>query len=298
MSEQAKSTLSNILEGLPSEQEELNNDSADKKEEEIDHTPEVQEEEDSSIITQKFAIEAGLPKSMIGKPMSEMAKAYKNLNAEFTKKSQGLSELGRKIDALENQFSQQATTKAEKQEIQETFEDIPDPVSEPEKFKAYMKNRDKARESEIEKRILNTIEAKLNPALQGIQNQELQNNRELIIKSIHEFAGKDVDVGSLINMWAEDLGLSDEDSLAYLKNPQRLIKSLKHFWDATTLQETLLKKTKEVGDKNVEKVVEKIKTAKEKKPSDLNTNQRTKQSNNPQSLELVMALMREDGVKI
>ena len=61
--EQAKSTLTNILEGLPSEQEELNNDSADKKEEEIDPTPEVQEEEDSSIITQKFAIEAGLPKS-------------------------------------------------------------------------------------------------------------------------------------------------------------------------------------------------------------------------------------------
>lgn len=267
MSEQANSTLmQDLLDGSQTDQ-------AEEKEEKVE-TAEVETDQSKvATVTAEFAEEAGLPKWMIGKPMKEVSKAIRNLNAGFTQKSQALSELGKKVEQLEKTIMSQVTTKAEKKEAQDVIDDIPDPVLDHNAFNRWLEQRDKRKETEIEKKIGDMFESKFGSQLKTVEEYTNKQREIQIMTTIADSVGEDVDINELILEWGTEYGVvgNDDEIKSWFARPQQMAKSVIAFHKAKRFEELSRKDAKEKGDEAVKKVKQAIRETEKKKPTDLNS---------------------------
>ena len=219
-----------------------------QEEQTSEETPneETQEEQPSQepVITEEQAREWGLHHSFVGKPISELGKAYRNLTADYTRKSQKLKELEKPS-----------------QETQDILDDMPDPVEDIEGFKKWMKKQlsAKRRDPEIEEYIQQEKEAK-------------------ILAAISSQLPDGVDAGEVIREWGTAGYVQNEQDLNYFLNrPQVFVNSVLTFYKAQELSKKELEQAKKKGDNEVKKVTKALRT-KQAKASDLNSETRTRET--------------------
>jgi hypothetical protein len=272
---QSTSIVSEILETLP---EEINTPEEQVDESEVEE-PEIEQDKPAeSQITEEFARQYGLATWMIGKPMSELGRAYKNLNTDYTKKNKERSEIEKRLGQLEQQQLSQAMTKAEKLEVKDVFENMPDPLENPKEFKSFLKNALKNAETEAEKNLLGKIQKEISPQIGQIQ-QFTQNQRiQQISEQLQSVIPEGVNLDELVISWGQENELiGDLDAIDYfISKPKIMVNSILKFYEAKQYNELKSNVDKEVKEKSAQELVKNIKSVKSKKTSDLNTQIRTK----------------------
>lgn len=254
MAEQVeKNTLEQIAEDIEQPVEEV------KEEEEPQET-------DSDVITEEYVKEAGLPESFVGKKFSDgtIAKHIKSLTGEFTKKSQKASELEKRLESLEAKMTE-GKTKQEKEEVKDLFEKMPDPLDNPDQFKAWMKDALNEAETKAEKRALEKVESEYG----NIKKDSAERKREEFLDNLKQKLPTDVDPIEAIDEWAEKSGWvkTQEDIDYFLGRPAKMIDLVTDYY----AQKEGLDKVREKGDDKLERVKKNLKST---TGSELNTHER------------------------
>ena len=170
--------------------------------------PQEPKEPQTAVITDDMVNQWKLPTSMVGKPITEVLKSYKNIEKQFTKVSQELAGLKKapppekEITAIEEPDPADFESKAEYQKA----------------MRAYMDYR----ESNLENRIL----SKINPQLEVSQKQAQQQNVQALMTAIQtEIPNADVEqvVLDYINENADEI---EDMKPVYGKNPKLLVKHI------------------------------------------------------------------------
>ncbi len=186
---------------------------------------ETQEEESATnneepVITEEQAREWGLHHSFVGKPISELGKAYRNLTADYTRKSQKLKEL----------------EKPDK-ETQEVLDDMPDPIEDIDGFKKWVKQQ--------------LAKDKVNPEIEAYIQREKE---ERILSAIKEKLPKDVNVEDVIKQWGMAGYVQDEKDYNYfMSRPEVFVNSVTTFYKAQELAQKEIEEAKKRGDYEVNK---------------------------------------------
>lgn len=269
MPEQAQSTLINDL-LADSQEEQVQEEVVDEKPEET-HEEKVVEKSEENVITAELAKEYGLQAWMIGKPISELGKAYKNLNAEFTRRNQKQSELEKKVSELESKMLAQADSRAEKQEIKDLFDEMPDPVEKLPEFRKWMKNVISNTKTEAETNLMKKIEGSLTKVDEFNSTQR----QTQIYESIQSALPEDANVDDLIVEWGQANGIiGDEESINYFLNrPKLMTNSIVAFYESKDYKNLKSDLDKKVGDEVVTKTKKTLQDVKSKK-ADLATAKR------------------------
>jgi len=292
MAEQAESTLMQDLhDSVGSQNDQTENEIVEKEVE----TKEVSKDQSEvSTITEEFAKKAGLPTSFVGKSMDELPKAIRNLQANYTQKSQALSELGKKVEQLEKSIMSQAT-KAEKEETKEIIEEIPDPVTDRQGFNRWLENRDKRKESDLEKKIGDMFEKKFGNQIKTVEDYTNKQRENQIMTSIMDSVDEGTDVDNLILEWGEANGVrgNDEEIKYWFNHPEQMAKSVINFYKASKFEELSLKKEKEIGDEVVKKTSKTIKEINQKKSTDLNSVKRESKESKDPLMETLIDMVSE-----
>lgn len=172
------------------------------------NTPQEPKEQQTAVITDEMVNQWKLPTSMVGKPITEVLKSYKNIEKQFTKVSQELAGLKKapppekEVTPIEEPDPADYETKAEYQKAMREYMDY--------------------RESNLETRIL----GKISPQLEVSQKQAQQQNVQALMTAIQEaIPNADVEqvVLDYINENADEL---EDMKSVYGKNPKLLIKHI------------------------------------------------------------------------
>lgn len=191
---------------------------------------EAEDSEDSTLlITEKIAKEAGLPKELIGKPIDELGKSYRNLLADYTKKASELAEL-KKVQVKD-------TPKEAEKEL--SIDEMPDPIEDIEGFKEWMKRYDAQSKS------------RLKQELKPIEDAKRAQSVKDTFDNIADAVGKNVDIKTLIDEWGEHSGLSEEDYEIYTSNPKRLIKPVIDYYYAKAYKQQLMKQKAKTNEAEI-----------------------------------------------
>lgn len=212
--DQAESSLmSNLLAELEDENQKVQPEADTEEEEVLANDEEGEEEEEASDnepkITAEMAIDAGLPKEFVGKPISELSKSYRNLLADYTNKSKELAEL------------KKAPAKPKEPEN----DDIPDPIDDPKGYAEYL---------------ISQVERKLMPIEEAKKAQEANQ----VIEQIRSQLPKGVDFSALLNEWGNYNGLTEADYADYINNPKRLLRPVVDYYYAKRYREELARQKK------------------------------------------------------
>lgn len=219
----SQAVISDILEDV---QDEQTSEVEDSQEEETSQEEPTQGE---PTITEEQAKAWGLHHSFVGKPIAELGEAYRNLVADYTRKSQRLKELEKQKPS---------------EETQEILDDMPDPVEDLDGFKEWVKKQisNPRRDPEIEAYIQREKEQKI---LQAIQTQLPDN----------------VDVEGVIREWGQAGYVQNERDLEYwLNHPETFVNSVAMFYTANELRKKQMKEAKLRGDNDVKKTERAIRT--------------------------------------
>lgn len=286
MAEQAeRSTLMQDLH----ESVDSQNDQADEIVEKETEVEAVEKDQDS-LVSEEFAKDAGLPVEFVGKSMKEVSKAIRKLNAGYTQKSQALSELSKKVEQLEKSITSQAATVAEKEKAQEVIDEIPDPVTDRQGFNKWLENRDKRKETELEKKIGDMFESKFGSQLKTVEEYTTKQRENQIMTTIMESVEEGTDVDDLILEWAKEYGVQGNDTEIdyWMKHPEKMAKSVITFHESRQYKVLSQKDAKQVGDEAVKKASKLIKETQTKKATDLNS---VKRESNEKRTPLMTDLM-------
>lgn len=273
------SVVNELLSGL---EEDTQTEQVETQEapEEVEETQEEKEETQEPLITKEMAKQHGLATWMVGKPVSELGKAYENLRADYQKKATKISELEKKMGQFEQQLLSQAKTKDERAEVKDIFEDMPDPVEELPKFKTWFKEVIKLTKTDAEEKALAKIQGQvgqLEAHNQAQKEQQLMNELKTSLP--------DADIDEVIVAWGQDLGIiGDEEEISrWLSNPERMRKSVIAFQKSREYDTLKTKSDKEIGDEVVKKTAKTLQSKKDVKASDLNSQARKQaKSDTPQ----------------
>lgn len=271
----SNSVVNELLSGL---EEDTQTEQVKEVQEEAEETKEeVKEESKEPLITKEMAKQHGLATWMVGKPVSELGKAYENLRADYQKKATKISELEKKMSQFEQQMLSQAKTREEKAEVKDIFEDMPDPVEELPKFKAWMKNVVSMATTDAEKKAIEKIQGQVGQIEAYNQQQKEQQLFNELKDTLPE-----VDLDEVIVAWGQDLGIiGDETEIArWLNNPERMKKSIIAFQKSREYDVLKSKTDKEIGDEVVKKTAKTLQSKKEVKASDLNSQSRRETKSN------------------
>lgn len=208
-------------------------------------------------ITEEIAEKAGLHHDFVDKPLEEVIKSYKAAVGKITQTSQEnsvikkqLAELQEKIDSAANQ--------------EETDDEIPDPITESEKFRDWFNK-------EVQKavsKVTSEYESKISPLMEKEEERAVQSTLSELKKVVPD----EKELIKEINKWATKNGIDSQEELQeILKNPKSskiMINGIKDQIKANSIDDILLAK----GDADIEKLLSKHR--KETKSYELNSNER------------------------
>lgn len=178
----------------------------------------AQKGEAEPTITQEMVEQYGLTKSFVGKPLTELAKAY----------SEAQKHLNRKETEFKKQLKELETKKTE-------------PTSEVD-FDDFM-NLD----AKEQKKILNSIEAnaeakasaKFNELLAPIMPIIYKYQEDMFFNDLQKDLGKDADARKVFNDWKSD-GKFSEEELTFLSQSENLLRqNIKQYAETKKLSKTL-----------------------------------------------------------
>ena len=211
------------------ETEEVLTQNESEEAEEEEETESEESEDSTPLITEKIAKEAGLPKELVGKPIDELGKSYRNLLTDYTKKSSELAEL-KKVQVKD-------TPKETEKEL--SIDEMPDPIEDIEGFREWMKRYDAQSRNRLKKE------------LEPIETAKKAQTVKDTFDNIADAVGKNVDIKSLIDEWGEHSELSESDYEIYLSNPKRLIKPVIDFYYAKAYKQQLMKQKAKTNEAEI-----------------------------------------------
>ena len=263
---------------------------AEAKVETTEEEIEIEESEDNiqtdtkienSLVTEELATAMNLPKGMIGKPLSEVGKSYRESLSWANSNNQKLISLETKLSALEGQLSTKQVKEAETAANLETKNQLgkmPDPIEKPEEFAEWLEKRDQIKEQKM----LKVFEEKTqgivksfddNPKLKQAEEIAAQNTWNTINKNIQSSLPKDMEAEDVLNAFFENnpeedmyIKVGDQKISIYDGKPRKFVAdvltwlksqsydSLKNQKESDVIKK-IQKKTKE----NLEKVGSKVK---------------------------------------
>lgn len=202
----------------PEEEEQVQDEQAQMEQAQDEQAQE--EEQGEPTITEEQAKEWGLHHSFVGKPISELGKAYRNLASDYTRKSQKLKELEKPSE-----------------ETQDILDDMPDPVEDLEAFKKWVK-------AELSKK-------NRDPELEAYIQREKE---EKILNAIQSELPKGVKAEDIIKEWGAQGYVQSESDVQYFVNrPEVFVNSVLTYYKATLAD-------KKSGDKKVQKATKALST--------------------------------------
>ena len=220
-----------------SEQEQDLNIQASEENLETNNTHEEQ------VINEEMVQLFGVPKNLVGKPITELAKSYK----EASKK---LTQLAQEKSALKKQIESQAVKD----------HNAPDPL-EYDNNEAYNRAMNEYLDSVIEQRLA----SKLSP----LQQQFVQTQTQSVFGAIQKQL-PDVNPEEVAQEWMEENGYTPEDGQTIFQGDiNRVIKSIVNYQKAKELDKVRTAIDKESGDKAIEAIKRSLKI--QPKQSDLNS---------------------------
>ena len=184
------------------------------------------------LVTDEMVKDVPALKSLVGKPIEELTKAYANLNKEYGRSQTELTTLKKKPEAPAVQETQKITQSGEKtieQQIEELIDksDLPDPIDDQKAYnKAFAKLQMKIADLKIK-------EAQ-KPLTEQFDKQraveQVRQQHDTTVNLIKEGVGKDVDIDSLMGQFTESMQpvLSEHPNL-YLGKPEFLASDIIRF---------------------------------------------------------------------
>lgn len=297
-----KSITSELAEDLLSSNLEISDtadESVEEPTEQVEETEssETSEEakEDEEVITEELAKRFGVSATFIGKPLDELANAFKETKKNYTQTRQEISELKKDFEKLQSQ-------KAEiKEETGIDVSDLPDPLDDMEGFKSSLakllagkaSDRD-ALKKELRNELLQELESEIAPA----KELAVRNRTDEVMKAIQSGLPKGEDAKKIAELWTEEnqemLTMYKEAGWSpYAVNPSLMVKDILKFYKSNAY-DSLSKEKKKAIDKEVEN---RLKKKSEIEPSVKNTSERTEQKSSIMS-EIADDLMKKAGANV
>lgn len=226
------------------------NEAEEPKEKEIQNEdPPVEQDQDGdskvedSLITEELVKVMGLPKGLIGRPLSEVGKSYKESVRWGNENNQELIQLKSRLEQLEGQVTDSQKAKVEKEAQKETEDllgEIPDTIDDPHGFNEWLKKRDEI----VEKKFSKIIEDKLgdvmekinnNPSLKTAEDLAAKNATKQIVRTLDEQLPEGAGGETLLNAWLDEKA-EDYELLAksgyYKNNPKKLTDDILSWYKA------------------------------------------------------------------
>lgn len=166
---------------------------------------------EESLVTEELAEEMNLPKGLIGRPLKEVGKSYRESLRWGNDNNQKLIDLETNFRQLEGKISQAEMKSAETAANKETENQLgkaPDPVEDPEGFNKWLDKRDEV----IVKRLEKMFEAKAkeistsvndNPAIKQAQELAAEQTVKLTTQKLQAFLPDNIDASKLLDAWFE-----------------------------------------------------------------------------------------------
>lgn len=266
MSNQDSELVSNLLDEKP------------KGVQEVD-----QPEEDSNVITEELAKEAGLSNTFIGKPITELAKAYKEANKQFTVKSQETAEFRRRLEQLESNISSKAQTQKEETQVEDAFENIPDPIEYPEEFQKWAKG------------LVKTVSNLKNVSSKDLEEVKTFTERQKdqqILGSIQSGLPEGVSADEVLKEWAALGYITNTSDLQFWRNkPKAFAENVISYYKLKHTQEMEKERSQKLGDAELAKTKTSLQT-KKKNASELNSTAR--HESKPEGIVATLLDMAQD----
>jgi hypothetical protein len=254
---------------------------------ETNNNEEILNEDKSGVITQEIADKYGLSKTMVGKPMEELANAYSNLHKQNTQLSQKFAERDKayekKFADLEAKLTAKEATIVDKKTEKDTLDAIgeaPEPMDfgDPKEYKkalaVYLDKRDEIKQ----KTLMDTLEKKFGEQfgkraekLELAYSKELQTKNEAIMNETVQDGLKELyddglpegmTVETVYADWLETIKDKPEDALTalYGGNPVQMAKDVLLFQKARLYDESKASiKDPKLAEKLHKQTVEKLK---------------------------------------
>jgi hypothetical protein len=208
-------------------------------------TEEPEEQVTIPIIDDEMIKKNPVLRSYYGKPVTALGDAYQSLVSKYTKDSQTLKELEKKLAVLSRPK-------------EDDLSDMPDPQDEPEKYKQWLKDRDKRN--------------------QDYGKQEAQKEPEPqvdVVAGLAQFLPKDTDVNAVIESWAnnnayrlyDQMGnLKPEMASLYNKDPNIFYQEVTEYYNRAVKDSKTTEEVKKEGHKKLQKDFKKARASKKNMP--------------------------------
>lgn len=266
MSDENKSMQSEIAQELL--QANLQNrDVSDKKVEETEEekpvTTDTEEQSATSanqdqgiVITEELAQKFGVPKTMVGKPIDELAYAMRETHKNYTQSRQELSEIRKELDSLK-----QSEKKEIKQETGIDISKLPDPLEDSEGFNKALgeilgRLSGGANEDALVEKIVKKVAAMIEPDIKPAKDLAVKNTLNEVTKAIQNGLPKGEDAAQVMQLWADEnkemLEMYGKRGWSpYGENPSLMVKDILKFYKSNSYDE-LSKTQKDIIEKEVE----------------------------------------------
>ena len=245
-------------------------------------------------ITEELADVLGLPKTFIGKPLSEAGKSYKETVKWENKNNQAIKDLQKNMEDLISKISDKDFKKFEKEANKEAADEIPDPVTEPEVFSEWLKKRDDL----IMGKVLEKVGQ--SPTMLKAEEMAAKELENSTITSLQANLPKGVKAADILNDWFEENQDDYEDMVKsglYKNKPQKLIKDIINWYKAGSFDS--LKNMKESDIKKIihNKTVENLKAKGNKTKIKYSSNPRNKTEPNTAVGRILANLEKANALK-
>lgn len=282
--QQSEGVAARLLNSLPNEEsetEETEEEAGEQSEESEEETETEESTEEGEIgeieITEELATQLGLPNTFIGKPLSEAGKAYKNAVKWENKNNEEIKELRTTLETLVSQLSDKDINKIEQEANKEAADNVPDPVTEPERFNEWLSKRDEL----IVQKVLAKVDE--NPKLKAADEMAQQQMENNTIEALDAGLPEDVEAATVLNDWFEDNKEDYEDMVKsglYKNKPQKLVKDILTWYKANSFDSLSNTKESDIKKQVHKKTVENLKAKGNKTKTNMSSNARPKQGDN------------------
>lgn len=211
----------------------------------LDAESDEDNQETEPLITEKMVSEFGLPKNMVGKPLSEYGKSHRNLRNELTQTKQQLSELSTQFSELS--AKQQETIE---KEVEEELGEEPDPLEDPKGYAKYVKKQ----LALTEKKIRDEVRSELEKEFEPIKKEKRAAEEAELAAIFKEQIGEDYE--GIVAEWAKTENLTRTEVKYYLDNPKKLVKPVLNYFKAKEYDNLLTQREK--GEQVVKKAKNRI----------------------------------------
>jgi len=256
--------------------EEETNVEAETEEKVETETEETEESEESesigdTLIDEELAEVLGLPKTFIGKPLKDAGKSYKETVKWENENNKQIKNLQRTVEDLVNKLSDKEINQIEKEANAEAADEVPDPVTEPEKFNEWLQKRDDL----IMQKVLKKVEEY--PSFKAVDEIAIQRMEEETLKSLQAGLPEDVKASDVMNGWFND-NKDDYEVMVktglYKNKPKKLIKDILIWYKANSYDSLKNTKESEMKSQVHKKTVENLKAKGNKTKTNFSSNPR------------------------